>query len=610
VCGINAVFDPLNQVAEKARALAAMNAEMRYRGPDDEGTWLSPEMVLGMRRLSIIDVAGGNQPQTNEDGSVVLVFNGEIYNYLELVPRLEALGHSFRTLSDTEVIIHSYEEFGLDCLNEFRGMFAFVLWDSRRQRLFAARDRIGIKPLYFAQHNGALWLSSELKSIAVGAKMSPDVRPSALCQFLLYSYPIDQRHTIVKQIDRVLPGEYLLADGDGVQQVRYWQPEFGVPESESSPSDADIFDELSEAVRIHLRSDVPLALLLSGGIDSSAIAALASRSRVDFTALCAGYEGDHEMDERKVAHQTAMQLGMRWQDAELDPDAYETCFDQLARVCDEPIGDPAAPPQWMLYQQAAQYGYKVVLTGLGGDELFFGYPGWNRAVLPRKGLYSNEAWRSYLPMVGDPSARLVRAGLRKMAGPALMEADRHADTPIHDLLAGVARAPDAVSRILFAFYLVGNGCQLADKLGMGCSVEVRVPFLDHRLVERVFSMPSSRRFDPLVSKPLLRRILRGHLSDQLLTAPKRGFEPPAGFELALSSHRLEQVLDGKLVSGKWISRSAVRRLWDVGNVLPHLHSFRVRQHLGIRRPGTLFFRLLAVEAWWQMMEEKTSARMQ
>ncbi len=597
MCGINAILDGKGALGDPAARIAAMNDQMRYRGPDGEGAWAEGPAALGMRRLSIIDLEGGQQPLFNEDRSLVLVCNGEIYNFKELRAGLEARGHRFATGSDAETILHLYEEKGPDCLADLRGMFAFVLWDRARQRVFAARDRVGIKPLYLGSARGALFLSSELKGILAGAGLDPTLRPEALRTFLAFSYPLDPRHTLVEGITRVLPGEYLLDSGQGPERHVWWTPPFGGEQGIAPAEDEEVLGTLSEAVDLHLRSDVPVGVLLSGGLDSSTLCALVRNPDARCRAISAGYLGSHAEDERPVARRTAQALGMDLLEVECAVSDFEADFEALVQVCDEPVGDIAAMAQWALYRRARQAGYKVLLTGLGGDEVFFGYPPWN--ALAERFRVHTPGSREWAEQVVQAFTRsLDPASTRVLAGP-LSQTPAAAD--IEALWQGVPRGPDEVAAVLFRGYLVHNGCQLADKLGMGCSVEVRVPFLDHALVEKVLALPLPRRFEPGRTKPLLRRIMAGRLPEEITSGPKRGFAPPIGFIVELVERRIEQVLEGRLVREGWVDRSELAALAREHRSLPWLGIGRLRQWLGVPKHGWLLFRLVALERWLDLI---------
>lgn len=596
MCGINAIVDFAGSLPDKEQRIAAMNSQMAYRGPDGDGAFAEHHVALGMRRLSIIDVAGGAQPIFNEDRSIAVVCNGEIYNHVELAKDLAARGHRFASASDVETIVHLYEEKGDACVDDLRGMFAFVLWDRKRRRVLAARDRIGIKPLYFCERDGVLWLSSELKAIVGAAGFSPSLRPASVFEFLTYSYPIDQRNTPVEEVRRVLPGEFLVADASGVATHRFWQPRFGGRVGLAEQSDDALRDTLEDAVRIHLRSDVPVGVLLSAGLDSSTIAGLAARVGTNFTAIAAGYSGSHAVDERPWARSTAKEFGLAFLEVESDVADFGSYFDTLVRYCDEPVGDIAAMAQWSLYGRARDLGFKVLLSGVGGDEVFFGYPTWNE--LGHEFENDGGGAAGHARVVAERFAVGHGAPARRVMSGALLAAATDADSAFRGFLDGVQRGPDEMARVLFGSYLVHNGCQLADKLGMGRSVEVRVPLLDHRLVEDVFALPQARRFEEGKTKPLLRRLVSDLLPAELLALSKRGFAPPQSFIVELVNRRIETVFDGQLARSGWLDTRALRTLVDRGNRVPWLRHPGVRQRLGLQHPSWLLFRLVALERWY------------
>lgn len=599
MCGINGILVGSGTLGDVEARVAAMNAQMAYRGPDGEGAWAEGPVCLGMRRLSIIDLEGGMQPLFNEDRSLVLVCNGEIYNHLELRSGLEERGHRFASGSDAETILHLYEEKGPDCLSDLRGMFAFLLWDRPRQRLFAARDRLGLKPLYVANQDGVLYFSSELKAILAASGLSPTLRPESVHAFLAFSYPVDPRHTPVEEVQRVLPGEYLLADASGPSYHRYWTPRFGGDVGLAPAGDAEVLGVLQEAVRLHLRSDVPVGILLSGGLDSSSIAALTLGTGASCTAISAGYLGEHVEDERPRARRTARALGLGMVEVECAVADFDAHFEALVKVCDEPVGDIAAMAQWALYREASARGFKVLLSGLGGDEIFFGYPPWNALG------------QTLRTTAGGPSAHAERISkvflenqglesLQVMAGP-LAQARTGVLGPFVDFCSQAPEGPDEIAALLLGTYLTHNGCQLADKLGMGCSVEVRVPLLDHPLVEKVFGMPLGRRFESAVSKPLLRRMMVGRLPEGLLEGPKRGFSPPMGFIDRMIGRRSDALLEGQLVQSGWVDRQRLAQVLRRDQRMPWLHFGRPRRWLGIPRATWFLFRMVAFERWYEQV---------
>lgn len=420
----------------------------------------------------------------------------------------------------------------------------------------------------------------------------------------MYSYPIDQRHTPVEEVTRLLPGEYLIADASGITLNRYWKPQFGGEEGILDRSDEEILGTFESAVQLHLRSDVPVGILLSSGIDSSALAALAARSSSNHSVLSAGYVGRHAVDERRQAQVTAQRLGMNFIDIECNGEEFGEHFDELVRFCDEPVGDIAAMAQWAIYQQAKRQGFKVLISGIGGDELFFGYRPWNNLGYFLATFPGHAESRARL-IAGEFAASLGPQTHQAIAG-TLAAAESEALLSFCTLIDQVPKGPDEMAAVHFGSYLVHNGCQLADKLGMGSSMEVRVPFLDHVLVEQVFALPLARRFEFGKDKPLLRRMMRGTLPDSLLNAPKKGFTPPMNFIEEMVNSKAGVILDGHLVGCGLVNMEVLKPIIAHGKFLPWLKSAPIRRRLGIAQSGWFLFRLLAFEKWFEALGVKWS----
>ena len=371
MCGISAVFK-YNRVTDSDKErLHKMNKEMKYRGPDDEGVWSDERCGLAQTRLSIIGLDNGHQPMSNEDESLILVCNGEIYNYKVLILELQSKGHVFRTNTDSEVIVHLYEEYGTACLQYLRGMFAFCMYDRKKDLLFCARDRIGEKTLYYAEVPCGVVFSTELKAIVKYYIDKPQVNVRNLAESIRYGYPIEQKNTYVEQIKRVLPGEYFVVDTQGVESHSYWN-RYCLPKFEGTRDEAqhEVLRLMQESVANCLQSDVPVAVLLSGGIDSSAIAHFAKQTGKEIHCICAGYKGQNACDERAVAKKYASEKGLIYHEIELDASDYKSIFDEYPYYIDEPVSDIASIAQWAIYKKAKELGFKVLLGGLGGDELF------------------------------------------------------------------------------------------------------------------------------------------------------------------------------------------------------------------------------------------------
>lgn len=578
MCGINVIFRPYGVNSYDQDNVRRMNAELAYRGPDGEG-WVAYErVVLGMRRLAIIDVEGASQPLFDQSKQVALVCNGEIYNYVELRSALERRGHRFVTNGDCEVLLRLYEEFGPKFLSDdqgaakadpalvVRGMFAFAIWDERRQTLVAARDRFGQKPLYYARKDGALYLSSELKTLVRADAASCTVDRTVLLDTLTLTYPADPQRTLCADVRRVPPGCLLVADAQGHTLERYWS---WSPTVARDNTTGDFEQQLAESVRLHLRSDVPKALLLSGGLDSAAIAVYGSRVDANLTCISAGYAGEYSGDERDAARRVARHLNLPFIDVVLDERHAACDLEELSRVCDEPATDVSALAQWSLYRRCREHGFRVAQSGLGADEMLFGYPEWNRigtaldaiaSVLPKV------TRRSHLPEVLEPYIPKRLAGFLPtgesgfLAHPvyrqhrALLAALEARDPTFDRRLLGYGDGQKGVP-LVYAIhrntYLPNNGLQLADKLGMGNSVEVRVPFVDYRLWATADGVASSERFVFGQSKPLLRKLLRRYLPASVWALPKRGFSPPPRLiRTAVLAHR-ERTLNSRLVADQF-----------------------------------------------------------
>ncbi len=563
MCGISSIFRYHSITPKDIQNLELMNKEMVYRGPDDAGTWHDTCCGIAQTRLSIIDVANGHQPLFNEDKSLVLVCNGEIYNYIELREELKKEGHVFASNSDSETILHLYENYGTNCLEKLRGQFAFCLWDTKKQQLFAARDRIGEKTLYYSNiPDGGFVLCSELKTIIKYYIPHPQVNLEELAAPIRYTAPLSYGDTFVEQIKKVEPGQYLVVDKNGLLKYYYWKQSYKTTFSGSfEEAKSYTLNLMREAVDINLRSDVPIAVMLSGGIDSSAIAVLAKETGREVHTITAGYSGEHDCDEREVAKRFAKERGFIYHEVELGEKDYNNCFNEFTQYIDEPITDSAAIAQWALYKKVKSLGFKVLLGGMGGDELFYGYPYYNeladslaihrqhQALFPWKGLAKKKA---YLRFLFKNWKYILQAGYpRKIADDSIgfwMYDDykKFADTAQYTLdglensfrnlnmyfnfkNAESGKEIDLIYEFAFHNIMTMAYLYLSDRLGMGNSIEIRSPLLDYKLVEGVNSLPVSYKYRNNEPKYFLKQVLRGIVPDYILYAPKRGFTPPDSF---------------------------------------------------------------------------------
>jgi asparagine synthase (glutamine-hydrolysing) len=524
-----------------------------HRGPDDEGFYLGAGVGLAMRRLSIIDLQNGQQPMTNEDRTVWAVLNGEIYNYRELRSELEQRGHTFTTASDTEVIVHLYEEHGTRYVQKLRGMFAIAIWDERNRTLVLARDRLGIKPLYYAQVGSRLLWASELKSLLALDEMERSIDWQSFCFLLAFQYtPQDQ--SILTGVRKLEPGCILVASGGQPFRIeRYWEPRFVPDYTRSVEATAERLRELlEESVRLHLLSDVPLGAFLSGGLDSSSIVATMARLMDTPVQTFAIGFSEPAFDERAFANRVAGQFGTDHRELVVEPDALRF-IDDLVWHLDEPLGDASAIPTYIVSRLASEH-VKVVLSGDGGDELFGGYDKYrveqrerrrDPLTRPVAGMFA--ALASALPE-GAKGRRFLRH--HSLSGPERyldsstvfpIEAQRkllNGDVlsmiqlaePGRASLARLGRSSghwlSSLQRLDLEGYLPLDILTKVDRMSMACSIETRVPLLDHVLVDFVGTIPSERHLKHATGKALFKRAMRGVLPDEIIDRPKQGFGVP------------------------------------------------------------------------------------
>ena len=555
MCGICGVFnfgtgEPADPVALK-RATDAM----AHRGPDDEGFHLDGPVGLGNRRLSIIDLPGGHQPIANEDESVWITFNGEIYNYRDLRPDLVARGHQFRTNSDTETILHLYEEYDLDCLDHLRGMFAFAIWDSRKRRLFLARDRLGVKPLFYRLDPVRLAFASELRTLRELLPRAPEIDTQSVYDFFGFRY-IPAPRTFYRGVEKLLPGHYLVAGPTGVRTQAYWDipPE---EETAKNPKEmaAEIVDQLREAVRLRLIADVPLGVFLSGGTDSSAVVAFMAElgARPLRTYTVGFHEADHS--ELPYAREVASRYETEHHELVVTPQHISDELPRLVAFRDEPIAEPTDVALYLISRLAAQ-SVKVVLAGEGGDELFAGYPKYAAdrlaglvSALPSEVTRALIRWLPYRQRraktalealsIRDEAERSVtwfasfsREERENLFAPEfLAQVDPSHPARVFESYLEKVRDRSPLKRMLYAdlkVWLPDNLLLRGDQMTMAASIEERGPFLDHRLVEMAARIPTRLLTRGFRTKALLKDALRPYVPQQALFRRKVGFRVPGG----------------------------------------------------------------------------------
>ncbi len=535
--------------------LREMNATLEHRGPDSAGELLDGPLAMAMRRLSIIDLEGGDQPLANEDGSVQAIQNGEIYNHRELAEELRRSGHELRTRSDTEVLAHLYEEHGTGFAERLRGMFAVAIWDARRRRLVIARDRYGIKPLYYREKNGTLSFASELKALLRQPDFSREVDLGALEAYLAMNF-VPAPLTIFREARKLLPGHLMVCEGGKVTIERYASPGPVPADEVRTESTEELAEELRERLRdsvaAHLVADVPVGVLLSGGVDSGTLAALASEQASDAVKTFTVGFADSDWSEAEPARMVAERFGTDHHELIVEPDAVEM-LPRMVEIFDEPFADNSALPTYLVSKLAAEH-VKVVLSGEGGDELFGGYFAYVGDVwAPRVGAPVS-AMRSLIERLpsGSGSARLEDRLKRFARGAHLEQPERHVswsqvfspearerllverEEGFDPLAAHRARwaasaGAEELSRaqdLDFGIYMVDDILVKTDRTSMACSLEARVPFLDPAVTEFAFALPAKQKIGLLAKKKLLRKAVEPLLPDEIVNARKRGFALP------------------------------------------------------------------------------------
>ena len=565
MCGIAGLFH-LHEPRPVDRALLkTMTDRIAHRGPDDSGAHCAPGVGLGHRRLSIIDLAGGHQPLFNEDGSVAVVYNGEIYNFAELIEELSAKGHRFRTRCDTEVIVHAWEEWGPASVERFRGMFAFAIHDARTDTLFLARDRLGIKPLYYTvTRDGWLAFGSELKALLAHPAVARRIDPLAVEDFFALGYIPDPR-SIYAGVKKLAPGHHLtLVRGRGEAEPRqYWDVDFSPASSGATLGTLQeaLQEQLREAVAVRLVADVPLGAFLSGGVDSSAVVAMMAAVQTDPVVSCSISFGEREYDESHYAAMVAERFRTEHHSRRVDADDFDV-ISLLPRVYDEPFADSSALPTYRVCEEARRH-VTVALSGDGGDEVFAGYRRYRwheyeervRRLIPQavRGpafgllgrLYPKLDWapkvlraKSTLQAIARGSAdgyfhsvSVLPDGIRERLYSADLKRalQGYRTSELFRRLLAEAPAPDSLSKIQyldFKTYLPGDILTKVDRASMAHSLEVRVPILDHRLVEWAGRIPSHLKLHRREGKFVLKKAMESHLPHEILYRDKMGFAIP------------------------------------------------------------------------------------
>lgn len=602
MCGIAGIFDTRSCRPVDESLLAQMNEVQFHRGPDEGGTYVEPGIGLAHRRLSIIDLSSGHQPLFNEDGAVVVVYNGEIYNFTELTKELLAAGHQFRTRCDTEVIVHAWEEWGEECVQRFRGMFAFAVWDGNRQTLFLARDRLGIKPLYYALlPDGNLIFGSELKVLLRHRGLPRETNPFAVEDYFAYGY-VPEPKTILQHAYKLPPGSTITWQR-GQSQVKprqYWEVPF---DSIGNVSEHEAVEELvnrfREAVKIRLVSDVPLGAFLSGGVDSSAVVAMMANLSQDPVNTCSISFGDPKFNEASYAAKVAEHYRTNHHVEQVDPNDFDL-IDRLAKLYDEPFADSSAMPTYRVCELARK-SVTVALSGDGGDENFAGYGRYRwhideeriRNVLPegiRRPLfgmlgriYPRATWapkvfraKTTLEALARDSVESYFHSVCVMGEPIRLRL--YSDTfrrelqnyrAINVLREHARNAPidHPLSRIQYLdlkTYLAGDILTKVDRASMAHSLEVRVPILDHKFVEWISGLPPTMKLRKREGKYIFKKALEPYLPRDILYRRKMGFAVPLAkwFRGPLRSRVREAICGSVLSDSGYFDVRVLCRLFD------------------------------------------------
>ncbi len=602
MCGIVGLFDTRDKVTIDRNTLSAMNQSQFHRGPDEGGLHLEPGLGLGHRRLSIIDLSSGQQPLFNEDDSVVVVFNGEIYNFVDLMPELQALGHTFRTHCDTEVIVHAWEEWGPECVQRFRGMFAFALWDRNRQTLFLARDRLGVKPLFYSfLPNGTFLFGSELKALLAYPGFPKPLDPLAVEDYFAYGY-VPEPRTIYQGTYKLSPGHYLtLVRGQPVPQPKaYWDIPFRAhgPISEQDAQE-ELIHRLRESIKIRLVSEVPLGAFLSGGVDSGAVVALMAELSQEPVNTCSIAFNDPRFNEAAYAARVAERYHTRHRVEQVEPDDF-SLLDRLASLYDEPYADSSALPTYRVCELARKT-VTVALSGDGGDENLAGYRRYRfhmaeermRALLPlgiRRPLfgalgamYPKADWAprvfraksTFEALARDSvegyfhSVSLLGDRLRNRLFSPAFQSSLQGYRAVEVLKRHAAQSPtdDPLSLVQYLdmkTYLPGDILTKVDRASMAHALEVREPLLDHPFVEWISGLPAHYKLRGGEGKYLFKKALTPYLPDDILYRPKMGFAVPLAswFRGPLRDRVRTSILGPRLLDSGYFNREFLTHLVD------------------------------------------------
>ena len=594
MCGICGVFDLAGGSVDRA-ILERMNSAILHRGPDGDGQLVDREVGLGHRRLSIIDVGGGAQPIGNEDGRIQIVFNGEVYNFIELREELLAAGHQFRTRSDTEVIVHAYEQWGTDCVKRFNGMFAFAIWDSNRRSLFLARDHLGIKPLYYVIAGNQLLFASEIKALLKHPRCPRNMNVEALAELFTFRY-VPSPKTLFDKIMKLPPAHFMVVSAAGIQIERFWN---SIPRPQRNHSEADYIEQyqgmVEDAVRLQMRSDVPVGLFLSSGVDSGALLAIMSKyASGPVQAFTIGFEGGEKTNEVEDAKTMARQFGADHHFEMLSPADYMKYYERYMMDLEEPVGNETAAAFYFV-ARLARRNVKVALTGQGADEPWAGYDRY-------KGIKLSALYSQFPRAITNPLAYIIsrmpgrferlKRGVGSLAEPDMLtrlskiysffsaemksqlykgalkanfEPDPYGTRAALARLQTDVRHLDPLTQMLYIdtrANLPDDLLMVSDKTSMANSLESRVPFLDYRLIEFIENLPSKLKLNGLNGKYLHKKAMNKWLPKEVVYRKKKGFANPIEdwFRVGMRPYVEECLLSADSSMAQYFDQKYIQRI--------------------------------------------------
>jgi asparagine synthase (glutamine-hydrolysing) len=634
MCGICGKLEFDLNASVGAPLIRSMLDTIRHRGPDDQGVYLSPQVGFGHARLSIIDLSSGHQPLSNEDGTVWIVFNGEIYNYRELRTFLLAKGHTLKTQSDTEVIVHLYEEMGPQCVEKLRGMFAFALWNENTKELFLARDRVGIKPLYYSLNDQGIVFASEIKAILADPAIRRNLAPEIVDRFLTFLY-VPGEETMLKGISKLAPGHYLVAKNGKTEIKQYWDLSFRKPDENLSleQAEGELSNLLAEAVEMHMIADVPVGILLSGGVDSTAVLSCAAEGTdKEISTFTVGFADAGFADERPYARLAAERFGSRHHEMTITADDFMAFLPKYVWHMEEPVCEPPAVALYYVSKLARNH-VKVLLSGEGGDEAFAGYdnylsmswlerfkriwPAGNGAAswgLSRiNSLVRSGKVAKYMPLMNatfpdyyysrtSTPYRYSGNGIGELYSSDFVKSidKQYTIEPVRRLLAKIENQGvlDQMLYIDTKTWLPDDLLIKADKMTMANSLELRVPLLDHRLLEFAASLPERYKLNGTTLKYIWKKALVKRVPEQILKRKKAGF--PVPYEFWLRNNFKDQVrdilTDRKTIERGYFKKTAIENLINANSV-----SGKYSKEV---------FSLVALELWHRMFFDGEAVSLQ